>query len=182
MLQLNNKGIATFIVTIIMTVLLLIANLLIYIVEEDRLMVNDYEDRKQAFYIAEAAADLAINRWVDFINDQHEPNPRETEVPSPVTITGENGYEIYIDDEKETLVDNLITSTGVKEVSVDYYLDGYNDMGKLYCVEKDPASDYNTLNIRVDATYKKTIYIYSVRLSYCYHGKVFTYKGEGSYQ
>jgi len=101
----NDQGIALLSVMLIMAALLIIIYLLIGMVEQDRRLTNMYDNSKQSFYLAEAGADLVINRWIDYINSTHTSATRAPEtisvneflqtLDSDINLTPFNGVYQY---------------------------------------------------------------------------------------
>jgi hypothetical protein len=98
----NDQGIALLSVMLIMAALLIIIYLLIGMAEQDRKLTNMYDNSKQAFYLAEAGADLAINRWIDYINSTHT-----TATPAPDTISVNEFLQTLDSDSNLTLLNGV---------------------------------------------------------------------------
>jgi len=188
---LNTKGVAILIVMLVVLLVMVIMNILIYAATQERLATNSYDNSKESFYIAEAAANLAINRWVDFINDAHSSDTTK-QVPEKVDITStNNGYlKKYLDDGstnsgnvrydlERSFKDNL----GTSNISISYSVDpsSVDNNGMLYDDDKYPSGPYNLLTINIQATYNGTMFPYKVNLKFCHHGKTLSYKGNATY-
>lgn len=65
---------------------------------------------------------------------------------------------------------------GTINISINLF-SGYDSSGLLYDVDTYYLSEYNTLIINITSTYNNVTYPYMVRLQYCMHGQISSYKG-----
>ena len=194
----NNKGVALLTVMVILAVLMVIIGVLFNMVISERTMTRDYADQKQAYYIAEAAADQAINTFIIFINNLHTDDsyaPDTVNIKDPDHLT--SSYIKILDDGTDT-VDNprydieqkFITSLGTSDISIDYAnFKVSNDetldaAGYLYDYDATTSTAIatNTLTINIEARFKDEVYPLVLRLRYCRHGAVYDYKGDANYK
>jgi len=193
----DSRGIALLTVMIIMSVILIILSLLFNMVIQERLMTNDYTDRKQAYYIAEAAADQAINTFIEFINDLHDDNTYVTFTTSTENIKvninnpGDyaNSFQYKLDNGTDSagnprydMEKKFRDALGTNDISIQYTgFSGCDSNGYLHDYDDESARAYGTLTINIEATYRGEVYPYQLRLRFCRHGAVYEYKGEGEW-
>lgn len=68
----NNNGIALIIVMLVLSLSVVIISVLMYILNAESRMVNNYASKVKADQIAEAAADLAISQWILFNTEKDD--------------------------------------------------------------------------------------------------------------
>lgn len=186
----NKNGAALLMVIFVMFIVLILTNILIRIVTQERIQANQYENRNQAFYVAEAAADLAINRWIDFINSTHN-NSSNTLCPNKADISVyinnylDNNFDVD-GNARYDLEKSLKDTLGVNDITINYtYRPDTLHSGSIYdkhYIEGNPLfSAYESVYIDIAASYMGQTYPYQLKLGYCNHGKIFYYKGGGSW-
>ncbi len=180
---LNNKGVALLTVMLVMGAAMMILNVVIYAASREKLAVNDYNNYKQAFYVAEAASDYAVTKWIDFINQDIRQN--EPDLPAPMTIGEEDITDLYLPklaDVDSQLVAALRSELENTSISVEYGYDIPEVLYETHSVDADnPENTPEKLTVNIQAQYNGVIYPYQVTLSYCSHGIVFTYKGQATH-
>jgi len=194
----NNKGVALLTVMVILSVLMVIMGVLFNMVISERTMTQDYSDQKQAYYIAEAAADQAINMFIIFINNLHT---ADTYAPDTVNIKDPNNlttsYSEMLDDGTDTVGNprydiekKFIASLGTSDISIDYANfivstdETLDAAGYLYDYDATTSTAIatNTLTINIEARFRDEVYPLILRLRYCRHGAVYDYKGDANYK
>ncbi|NTW04852.1 MAG: hypothetical protein HGA27_01860 [Peptococcaceae bacterium] len=169
----NNKGVALLTVMLIMGAVMIIMNIIIYAVTQEKLAANRYNDSKEAFYVAEAAADYASAKWNYYITQVvREGNP---ELPAPDVLNGiNNHYFSVLNSSKGELLDALKRDLGTSDIKIEY---SYDNSNTLYNVHSEPENTPRILVINIEAEYNGIIYPYKIFLDYCNHGKATSRKG-----
>lgn len=168
----DNKGVALLTVMLIMGAAMIIMNIIIYAVTQEKLAANKYNDSKEAFYVAEAAADYASAKWNYYITQvAREGNP---ELPAPDVLNGiSNDYFAVLNSSKGELIDALKRDLGTSDISIEY---SYDNSDTLYNIHSEPESLPQILEIDIVAKYNGIVYPYKVFLDYCNHGKALSRK------
>ncbi|WP_066638212.1 hypothetical protein [Desulfolucanica intricata] len=185
----SQEGMALLAIIIIMAVIMVIFSVLFNMVTRERIMTNKYEDKKQAYYIAEAAADLAVNTFIQFINSLHDD---QTYVDDEININDPGDYEnsfykrLVEGSGIVELEENFRDTLGTEDLSIDYTsflvnTDGEHNVPAKILKDADSFDTLNTLTIKIEAAYRGEVYPYEVKLRYCKHGDVYEYKGQGEW-
>lgn len=177
----NNGGAALIIVMSILSVVVIIIGIVYYGLNAESKMTYNYTSHIRAMQVAETGADLAINEWIKYINEQHD-------------IGALTGGFLNISEFKDRLKSQgarMATTLG----GSDYY--NTNEVYINYSFSIDPDAEFeenptnikvndtcfsdnvtdNVLYVNVEGEYDGEIYLCQVKLKYCNHGDVRTYKG-----
>ncbi|MDF9409774.1 hypothetical protein L7E55_15700 [Pelotomaculum isophthalicicum JI] len=69
----NNDGVALVAVMMVLSVSMLVVFFMVNFLNSESRITNVNISRNRASQIAEAGVDLAINEWINYINNQHDP-------------------------------------------------------------------------------------------------------------
>lgn len=167
----SEKGVALLIVMAILAVTTLVVALLFNIKIADIKMNNDYEDYNRAMYISEAGADLVINEWIEFINDQDT-------LANSIDIDN-SGFVEQVELKSKALVGDFIESyhQGQEMVDIKYrfFVDGSESNRLVY--ELHNNSESLELDVEITGIYNDVGYVSYVNLQYCNHGRIIAHKG-----
>ncbi|MDS1029391.1 hypothetical protein RDV78_02595 [Bacillota bacterium LX-D] len=191
----NNKGVALLTVVAVMGVLLVIGSSILYIASTDSRLVYDYSNAPRAFYVAEAGADLAIEKWKSYIINLPE---KKDDLGKPTGIIENANIDSFLNllDNKLTL-DTADSSRNVsgnpryelEKVFRQSYNLNSNDQslwlsytcsqsGQLAKTVQGSNAHYLTLDIK--ANYQDSIADYRVVLWYYNNRNIGSYKGFGT--
>lgn len=176
----NNRGVALLIVMAVLSVVIMIAFLVLQMATQERKLVNDYAGDSITYQVAEAAADLAICEWVDYINSLHTNGV-------PMTTVKIENYVARLEGtggttgEKEELIkkfnEEYFGDSTLRDIDITYQYEPLSGDMK----ERDFNQTNVNLTIKVIGKYNRSStyneYPLYVELMFCKHGDSFTYKG-----
>jgi len=185
----NSKGIALLTVMVVLSIIMVIMAVLFNMVIKERIMTHNYVHQKQAYYIAEAAADQAVTIFVNFINNLHDEGSYVSKIngENKVNINNAGSYDSSFQSKlfaESDIIQEFINELGTSDIDVDYLsFEGTDANGYLYDYDdtSETAQDANTLTIKIEGSYKGEAALLHLRLRYCRHGAVYEYKGKGDW-
>jgi hypothetical protein len=170
----NTDGIAIVMVIYIVSISFVITSLIYYILNSEIIMNNDSGDIIISAHLAETGADLIINEWIKYINSLKVSG----QLASGGHILPSNFRSYCLTADNTAIMgrfNNLLGGNAL--ITYEFSVNGTIN-NPVYDFDGSAISNLKILLVEVVGKYNKSETVYHVKLKYCHHGAVWSYKGE----